>query len=190
MPDAPYITATDAPVIDDRLAPFAAEKIERQVSVFEGIVEREFGVAYTPRSAVATFDQGWPTCRLPLPNTRIRSVTSVTVGGVLVAPATYTVNLAAGIITCAGGWSAGPIVVAYVHGWDEPPAVLIEACCEYVLSVLKYKSSGTNRNTIAQGGEGSATRYSTPDRNAGRWTGWLEVDRLLGHLVDERIPVA
>ena len=43
---------------------------------------------------------------------------------------------------------------------------------------------------IGQSFEGTYTRFSTPDWNAGRPTGYLEVDRLLNSLPDYRFGFA
>lgn len=72
--------------------------------------------------------------------------------------------------------------------YASPPETILDACAEYVVSVLRGRSSGTSRDVIAQTFDGGMTRYSTPDWGAGRPTGYLEVDRLLNSLPDYRVP--
>lgn len=69
-----------------------------------------------------------------------------------------------------------------------PPETILDACAEYVVSVVRNRSVGTSRDVIAQSFDGGVTRYSTPDWRAGRPTGYLEVDRLLNSMPDYRIP--
>lgn len=190
MPAAPYLTAEAATTRDDRLASFEAAPIDAQIASFEPIAERYRGVAYTPRDASKVFTAGCASS-LILPNTRIRSVTSVVIDGATIDPANYQPGLSAGVIKSRSGWSYQSLTVTYTHGYDAPPGELLDACTEYVLSVLKSRASGVSRNTLSQGSpDGGTTRYSTPDWEAGRPTGWLEVDRLLNSLRDERFGLA
>lgn len=63
-----------------------------------------------------------------------------------------------------------------------PPTAVLRACREYVRSCALSDRSGVPRDVISQSAEGTYTRFSTPDWDAGRPTGWLEVDRLLNSL--------
>ena len=83
----------------------------------------------------------------------------------------------------------GRATSAFRHGLTSQPAALLDACTEYVLSVARSRASGTSRNVLSEATEAGTTRYSTPDRDAGRPTGWLEVDRLLNTLPDYRVSV-
>lgn len=68
-----------------------------------------------------------------------------------------------------------------------PPAPVLRACREYVRSCALADQSSVPRDVISQSfGDGGYTRYSTPDWEAGRPTGYLEVDRLLNSLDDYR----
>lgn len=191
MTDTPYLTATAAKERDSRLVTLglADEAIERQVRSFEEAAEEYRGVAYTPRTEVQTFHL---VCadRVLLARTRVRSVTSITLDGTSVAASRYKLDAAAGVLRFTGPVS-GVLVVTYPHGHDEPSSVLLDACTEYVVSALTSRASGASRNTLSQGGaETGTTRYSTPNMAAGRPTGWLEVDRLLNTLADERVGLA
>lgn len=68
--------------------------------------------------------------------------------------------------------------------------VLARACREYVRASAVATRSNVGRDVIAQSVEGLTTRFSTPDKAAGRPTGYLDVDRLLNSLTDHRILVA
>jgi hypothetical protein len=84
----------------------------------------------------------------------------------------------------------GRFTVAFRHGMTSTPSLLLDACTEYVLCTLQARSSGVSRNTLSIATEAGTTRYSTPDWHAGRPTGWLDVDRLLNSLPDERVGLA
>lgn len=156
----------------------------RLVAEFEDIAERYVGVAQTPRTRTVT-DVVRDVDVWAAPDIKIRSVASVTVDGVALAG--FTVDGRNGIVYLCGCVS-GTLVATYDHGFDAPPEALLRACGEYVSSVCMSDASGTSRNIIGQSVDGSYIRYSTPDWNAGRPTGWLEVDRLLNSLMDDKIP--
>lgn len=71
-----------------------------------------------------------------------------------------------------------------------PPATLLRACREYVRSCALADRSNVPRDVIGQTFDGGYTRYSTPDKDAGRPTGYLDVDRLLNSLDDFRFGFA
>jgi len=83
----------------------------------------------------------------------------------------------------------GRATSAFRHGLTSAPAALLDACTEYVLCVARSRASGVSRNTLSEATEVGTTRYSTPDWEGGRPTGWLEVDRLLNTLPDYRVSV-
>jgi len=67
---------------------------------------------------------------------------------------------------------------------------LARACREYVRASALANQSGVSRDVISQSVEGVSTRFSTPDVDAGRPTGYVDVDRLLSSLTDYRVPFA
>lgn len=83
---------------------------------------------------------------------------------------------------------AGDLTVAVRHGQTPTPVVLLDAATEYVNSVVKSRESGVSRNTLSIATDAGTTRYSTPDWSAGRFTGFLEVDRLINSAPDFRVP--
>lgn len=191
MTDTPYLTATAAKERDHRLVTLGAldTAIDGQVRSFEELAEEYRGVAYTPRTEVQAFHLERAD-RVLLARTRVRSVSAITLDGTAVAASRYKLDAAAGVIRFTAPVS-GVLVVTYPHGHDEPASVLLDACTEYVVSALTSRASGASRNTLSQGGaETGTTRYSTPNMAEGRPSGWLEVDRLLNTLADERVPVA
>lgn len=82
----------------------------------------------------------------------------------------------------------GDLTVAVRHGLTTTPAVLLDACTEYVLCVLRARESGVSRNVLSQSTDAGTTRYSTPNWSAGQFTGFLEVDRLINSAPDYRTP--
>lgn len=63
---------------------------------------------------------------------------------------------------------------------------IIDACRQYVRASALAGRSGVPRDVIGQSIDGVSTRFSTPDKDAGRPTGYLDVDRLLNSLDDHR----
>lgn len=163
--------------------------IERCVVEFKEIAERYRGVAYEPTEVTETVVRphdgllllSWP---------KVRSITSLTADDVVLVDGTdWTLDATSAAVYYYGGYAGfSSTVVVYEHGYDEPPALLVRACVEYVQRTLSADNAGTSRDIISQTYDGGFTRYSTPDWDAGRPTGWLEVDRLLNSLEDERVP--
>lgn len=170
--------------------------IERAVASFEEIAEDYRGVAYEPRTETEVFVLDCPRTTLRLTHPKVRTITSVTVtapavGGTptVIAAALYTFDPDSGILSYPTGFDADARAgVIYVHGLDEPPQTLIDATLDYVRARALQGGSGVPRDAISQSVEGMTTRFSTPDKNAGRPTGYLDVDRLLNSLPDYRIP--
>lgn len=189
MTATPYLTAAQVTARDSRFSSrnWTAAAVEARVASFESLAERYRGIAYTPRDCVQTFMVAGAD-RLVLDRKRIRSVTSVTVDGVALSATRIKLD-PAGVLHIIGTVS-GLVVATYSHGYDSPPSLVLDACTEYVFCVLTGHASGVSRNTLSVGSDGGTTRYSTPDWNAGRPTGWLDVDQLLNDLDDERVGVA
>lgn len=170
--------------------------LERYVASFEEIAEDYRGVAYEPRTATDTEFVHFATSTIRLSWPKVRSITSVTVtapavGGsaVVLSADQYTVDTLSGILHYPSGFAGGSrVVVVYSHGEDAPSDTLLEACLEYVRSRAMQGRAGTPRDAISQSVEGLTTRFSTPDKAAGRPTGYLDVDRLLNSLPDFRAP--
>jgi hypothetical protein len=153
------------------------------IAEFVEVAERYRGVALEPRTATDTFRN--PGASVQLARWPVRSLASATADGdpLVVADLDYSDT---GIVSGLPD-NAGTVTVTYSHGIDTP-AVAARACAEYVRAVALAERSGTSRDVIAQSFDGGFTRYSTPDWNRGRPTGFLEVDRLLDTLPDYRVP--
>lgn len=178
------------PVLADTTA-FPDIKLTDLVGEFEEIAEEYRGVAFEPRTVteVYRFDVSACTDELQLRWPLLRSVTTVTGDGVTITAANYELDKPVGVIWYATGFAArADIAVTYVHGYDAPPKGVIRACREYVRSCALSDKSSVPRDVIAQSFDGGYTRFSTPDWDAGRPTGWLEVDRLLNAQRNYRIP--
>jgi len=203
MPAAPYLTPAQIRAAVSTLADSAKypdTALSDLVAEFEQVAEEYRGVAFTPRTAVETQTVCPGAASVTLNWPRVRSITSVVVDGTTVSSSTYRVT-EAGILQSSAGFYAGgafpeaSAVVTYDHGYDVPTStvapgsVLLRACREYVRVCAVADRSNVPRDIIATTSDGMSTRYSTPDKKAGRPTGYLEVDRLLNTLPDYRIPV-
>lgn len=184
---APYFTAVALKEARPRLAEFADEVLEARVRQFEEIAERARGVAFTPRERTV-LARPWrcgPWWRLL--NRAVRTIDEVTVDGVIVVVATPRIEAdQLGDLTDLGYVVSGRPTVTYTHGLDEPPQVILDACAEYVEALTAARNSGVSRNVLSQAVDGATTRYSTPSWPDGRYTGWLEVDRLINSAEDWR----
>lgn len=193
----PYLTATDVRSRVERTASvdplfgYTDEAVDELIAEFEEVAEDYLGFSCVPRTATEVVSVASFSDRLVLARPKVRSVTSVTIDGVALAAASYETDLAAGVIRRVSGGMfspADPATVVYVHGLTEPPVRIKRACALYVASVAESEKSGTSRNVLSQGMDGGTTRYSTPDKRAGRPTGWLEVDRLLNSVPRLTMP--
>jgi hypothetical protein len=129
--------------------------------------------------------------RIKLRHVRVRSVASVVLDGTTVDSTSYHVTDAGllesriGFVTL-GLFPTATAVVTYDHGYDSPPQRILHACREYVRICAAADRSSAPRDIIATSADGMTTRYSTPDKKAGRPTGYIEIDRLLNAMPDER----
>lgn len=86
-----------------------------------------------------------------------------------------------------GAAYTGQATITYSHGYTTPPTRLLRACREYVRASALRDRSNVGRDVITQAGEaGGTTRYSTPDWEKGRPTGFVLVDAELNSLPDYR----
>jgi len=156
-------------------------ELENLVDEFTDITERYRNLAFEPRTVTGEVIT-YPNAATQLAHFPIRSITSASADGTALTAselAALTIDKPTGLIT-GGPWvGSKQLTVTYSHGLDSPPEIILRACAEYVRSVAFSSRSGQSRDVIAQSMDGSYTRYSTPDWNRGRPTGYLEVDRLL-----------
>jgi len=165
----------DDVVLDDLVAEFAA------------IAEAYRGVAYEPRTVTdETHFISHDASVLQLNHAVIRSITTLAIDDRTIASGSYYLNARAGLLRMPFVENT-TVTVSYTHGQDAPDERVLRACRLYVRSCALTDQSGVPRDVIAQSfGDGGYTRFSTPDWEAGRPTGWLEVDRLLNGLPDYR----
>lgn len=177
---AAYLTAAQAKARNTRLKDYTDAEIDAKIASFEAVAESFLGYACTARTATETLDVDRTTRDLQVSYGPVTAITSVTVNGTLKAATDYRRRPGGIIRLTYGAWTINvDIVVAYGYGLATTPPLVLDACVEYVDSVLRSERSGTSRDVISQSFDGGITRYSTPDITAGRPTGWLEVDRLL-----------
>lgn len=192
----PYTTAANVrslvpPLADENT--FTDVMLGNYIAEFEAVAEDYRGVAFTPRDSVerhsmmtyAPLQLFWP---------KVRSITSISIDGTAQTTDQYQLDQFGRVI---GLLSAGPnpygswATVTYSHGFDAPPAgtygpLVVRACVQYVRAVALRDLSDLNRDVISFSDGGMTYRYSTPSKEAGRPTGFIEVDRLLNSLPDYR----
>jgi hypothetical protein len=162
------------------------------IAEFESMVEDYRGVAFTPREATETVDiPAGGASRVVLDWPMVRSITSVTIDGVSVAPSVFRLadDGAVEVVDGQSPFSGTSLTVVYQHGYDSPSTTLLRACREYVRIVAVADRSSVPRDIISTTAEGMSTRYSTPDMDHGRVTGYLEVDRLINLQPSHRLTV-
>jgi hypothetical protein len=171
---------------------------------FADIAEDYRGVSYVPRYHLETIKEGYAYpygflrgSRTFLRHIRPRVIRTLTLAGVAVTDLTTVAFTLAGSLDWSYASATVPvsitgiprdIVVGYEHGYDNPPEAVRRACRQYVRSTLLGDTSGVPRDIVYQSMDGMTTRYSSPDKAAGRPTGYIEVDRLLNSVIDERVP--
>lgn len=187
----PYLTADalrSTPALADE-GKFLDADLEGYVAEFEDIAERYRGAAFISRSASESYALDITTDRLKVEQ-KVISITTFTIDGVAqVAGTDYDLYKDVGLIVMSGKLAKGvDIVLVYTYGYATTPATITAACREYVRSVALQRSLNKTREVISTSVDGTFVRYSTPDWDAGRPTGFMEVDRLLNSAPDHRIP--
>jgi len=192
----PYVTPADVRALfpsldadsfpDPLLADYEAE--------FEDIAERYRGVAFTTRTSTQTFpiEPGAQLNDVTLEKPQVQSITSIQLDGADVTQ--YRLDAERGAVMgllLYGVWPGSVLTVVYQHGLTTTPPAIARAAKLYVRNAAKADASGTSRNVLSQAtADGGTTRYATPDWDAGRPTGWLDVDQLLNSVRDYRIGIA
>lgn len=190
-PDLPYLTGTQLRAQVPDLAGWTDEQLDPYVTEFEQLAERYRGVAFTPRTATIE-KQGQGDQLLLLDHAPIISVTDAAIDAVDVDLADVTVDKAIGSLSRLAGWRGTSVAISYVHGIPAPPAAILRACRLYVWREALSDANPDASNSYVRSNPdlGVVERQSTADFAAGRPTGWLDVDRLLNGLPDERVRVA
>lgn len=178
--------ADDSQFPDSTLAGIVAE--------FEEIAEDYLNVAYTPRTVTETVTVSRNASVVFL-RPQVSAVSAFSLDGTAIAPTNYQLDTDTGAVVLASGWagdvpapvsgpsySTGSLVVTYTHGYSTPTQRLLRGCTQYVRAVALSDRSGVARDVIARSVDGMTDRYSTPDPEKGRPTGFIEVDRLLSSM--------
>lgn len=165
----------------------SVETLRRYRDRFAEIVESQKGVAYQERVASTSFAGGCAGFWLPWPH--VTGVRFVSVNGAAVT-SEITAELP-GYITRPAMFLPPPqpgqfnVVVVYEHGYADTPALVREACCEYV-SQSVTRAGSAMRNVVYQTtGDGGVTRYSAAN-GTDKPTGFADVDDMLRQVSDER----
>ena len=168
------------------LSEYSNALITDRIAEFEEILNQYRGITVTSTTVTESIQVRPLGAAVALANPNISSVT-VTCDGVAVDMTYVVVNAAQGTLDRVPWPTAWPTTatVTYTYG-STASTVAKNACYEYVNRVLRSQDTGTSRDVISQGFDGGQTRYSTPDFDKGRPTGFLEVDRLLNTLPDLR----
>lgn len=172
---------------------FPDETLTGLIAGFARLAERARGCAFTVREATETVYVDRRATGVMLKWPFVREVTTFTLDGDDLT-ATKHLNADAGILLYPAGIGCGDLVVSYTHGITEtPPLEVIRACRLYVWREAmadKNPNTGNAYSTTTQGQDGYAftERQSTPDWSANRFTGWLDVDKILNQLDDYRTP--
>ncbi len=164
---------------------FTTAELEQKRRWFETLAERHCGVAFVPRYARVTLN-GLGMTTLLLPHPRVRRLLSASVGGVAVTDLADWTLESFGRVTRTASFTRGTanVVIAYEHGYDEPPEDLKEAALIAIRERLLDRKSGDRQ--ISEAVEGGVVRYSVagPDRP----TGIPNVDEVLNSY-RQRVPV-
>lgn len=167
---------------------FSDTEIEDYISDFEDTAERYCGQTFEVVDEITeTFELNQ--AALVVVRRPLISVAAFTVEDVASTAYEFdTADKAAGIIRFTSCLT-GTLSVTYSYGQATPTAIK-RACVQYVRAVALRDDSDASRDIIQQGYDGGSTRYSTPDWDAGRPTGYLEVDRILNQFGREIPGVA
>lgn len=181
MPD-PYLTPVELAARYERLSAESDGKLALHVTRFEDIAERYIGVSYRERAGTHT---GWvQRSILELPHRQVTVVTLADEEDVAVTfERLYVDRGAVEVHSCA------LLTATYTHGYEDPTELLLSACALYVARKVAVDNSGMSRDVLSQNFDGGTTRYATPDWNAGRPTGFLDVDADLNSMRSQRIHI-
>lgn len=116
---------------------------------------------------------------LVLRHNAVRELVSVTVDGTAQSLTNFELLLG-DQLHAKGGFpflNAEPVVVNLEHGEDRPPVKLVREVKKAIRGELLSRGAQAPRDLLwEQTADGNTVRYSTPDFNAGRYTGNLSLD--------------
>lgn len=179
MPD--YFTLTEFRALPDmaNATTYPDARVEASAAYFTSVVEREVGAPFIPRSVTETLD-GTGASTLVLSTIHVRSLTSVTVGGVAVTVGDLTAEY--GILRYLNGgtsWAGGVqnVTVTYMAGEFAvcPPDIkepVMWATRDRLLN--QATSAGVDARKTSVQTEFGTTNYVLPGER--RPTGYPELD--------------
>lgn len=183
-PPDPYLTAAEVRTRQPDLQSATAwpdEMLAELVESFEERIEGDvgFGVAYRVREATVSVTARSGAVVLPHVMVDPASVSIVRATGDVSVPSTHVSGHAGVIRSHLAG--DGEITVSYEHGYPKPPVAMLQACSLWVWHEAKAQRTPATNNSYARYNPdaGGIERISSADPDAGRITGWLDVDRLL-----------
>lgn len=144
----------------------------------ESYVEEAAGCAFVPMFGTENHigDAG---NTLVLRHNAVRSLVSVTVDGSAKSLNDFELLLGDQLHAKSGFpfLNVKPVVVKLEHGEDRPPVKLVREVKKAIRSELLSRGAQAPRDLLwEQTADGNTVRYSTPDFNAGRFTGNLSLD--------------
>lgn len=159
---------------------------------FESLAERYNGVAWVPRFAREAHPGRWNFSQL-LNRPRARTILSCSAtdpAGVTTVFSTTNWRVSdQGLLVTDGDYLVGSIfgerniTIEYEHGHDNPPPELVQACKDYVAAKVLQSANRHARDLLSETNPaGFSQHWSTPDWDAGRPTGLLDVDDVLNSL--------
>jgi hypothetical protein len=175
---------------------FPADVLNAKVEEFErDIAERYCGTAMVPRYQRDNLVGNGRTSIL-LSKTNVRTSTASlyylagasvdTAGNSTAFTTTNWAPAASGVLTTDGDVFTQTangeqnLVFRYTHGLDRPPQSIVAACKMWVRNQVLQDANSGSRDVMKEVNEtGVLVQYSTPDWDAGRPTGMLDVDRSL-----------
>lgn len=162
------------------------------VAGFGRLATRARGCAFTTTETTETIARTTYSDTVLLRWPLAQEITTLTLDDVALTGTQY-LNAEAGILRYVPGIGAGELVITYTHGFETPPEEIVRACRLYVWREAmadKNPNTGNTFSTTMQGPDGFpfTERQSTPDWSANRFTGWMDVDKILNQLDDYRTP--
>ena len=163
------------------------------VAEFEDLAERYLGVAYRRRTVTETRPQPRG-CTLLLGRVEVYAVTAAVIDGTALSSDERTaIVIDPGVGSLERSYWGRSNVITYTHGYEAPTAALKRACRLWVRREALADRTPRGDNLVTQFVEDAAGgtfvgREATANWDAGRPTGWLDVDRILNQLPNRRIP--
>lgn len=194
----PYVDVATLRTLRGELTPtnYSDELLAGLVAEFEPIVERARGVANRSRTRTIRprLERKRGVLVMRLRDVEVTAVTAITSGGVPVAdPQTAEIipDQLGDLVTYAPLVISPAPTITYQHGHPEPSPGLVRACALYVWhEALAWRTpdAGNAYVTATQDVAGNqfVQRRGTADPAAGRFTGWLDVDKLINAEPDRR----